>query len=344
MKLIKMDIEFVLIILAGIISISVALSAKISGERKERKLQESQDSLSVSQKELVKVQKKIIDLSELNISNAEKIIQIQNENQIKTDQIVSIQRQLQDKSDEVIALNKQIMERQKIAIDDSERELNTLFPMSAQMTMVTPFENGLIPAGYVEKYDELKKRIENGLDVKGKLIVHESIETKEIESLEFNRPKGDVINGINFGFITSKSVRLSVFQDDDNQFIEESDNLLFTGILSIEQMIGANGFANVSINYRNRTVGVFFNYDQFIMLKPSTYKPFGIKDLYNKYLVIKPFMRDHNTIHSISIKGNSGRTRYWLSIALKDSERRVNGDSFYYVHKITPNEVNTRIN
>lgn len=340
-----MDIEFYLIIAASVITLVVALLAKIKGDEKEKNLLMSQEKLLDSQAELSRAQKSLFELSQSNNDKSEKIISIQNIVQQKTEEIVEFQSRLQEKSDEVAVLNRRIISIQGEIIKDNEREINPLYPINFEMSFRIPFSSNMIPP--VKKValnkiiSEVQKNKNSGL-YGFEVVLNQ--DSGEVNTIAINDPIGSNYNGFTFGFITSKAVKVMLFENSDDIFSETPTSLIFSGFLSISHLI-KNNSSNFILNLKENEIQANLNFEKMILTYPNKYLPTGYRDIINKYLVVSPFYDYNFDLISLNMYGGSGKTSYNLHCpSNKFAKKSDESGRVYFVYQIREADISTRIN
>lgn len=337
MKSKGMDFEFFLIIVAGLFSIAVALNAKIKGDFKERQLQKSQDSLNISQSKLADVQNELI-------VKAEEIIEAQRESKIKTEEVIKVQERLQVKSDEVARLSQELISKQEKSINDYERELNPLLPLSFEIRFEIPFSSKIIPKMKKDGIEKMLLAAENGEFLgSDRIEVYRVSDNVEIQGLKVKNPIGELYKGLSLGFLLSSTVDVFFYKKQSDVDSGEFKDLILSGHLALGSDLVKYSNSTIYLSKKNNFIDADFKFGILVVRNPVSYKPIGLKDIENAYVVIKPPFGGEFKIVSLLMQGGSGKTLFNISLFLRNHEIYKDGNRFFYVHKIKPSEISTKV-
>lgn len=333
-----MDIELFVIIFAGVLSTTVAIIAKVNGDRKQAKYEKSQDSLSKSQTVLTETQSKLLSLYQGNKEKTDTIVDLQMRNQIITNNIVDIQKELQNKTEEVARLSKDIIESQTEIIAESDREKNPLFPMSVEIDISIPFSSNELGEKFIVALYKLKTVIENNelRDKKDINITYNS--DGKIKSIKVY--KNNEILKLIQPIPVFKKKRVDIALQKEKKYkLNGLKDPIFSFFASLDPMYSLGGGGYIEINYETRQLIFSISYSDVTIIEPRKNTSIGIIDLYNNYLVVEPKEINDYSITKLILSGKTEYSRYKVDIKLSEDEKNKLDNKVFFLHKIDENEI-----
>lgn len=333
-----MDGELLIIIVAGILSTSVAAIAKINGDRKQKKYEIMQDSLIASQDDLTDTQTKLLGLYESNKKQTDTIVNLQIKNQEITNNIVILQNELQEKTKEVAELSRNIIESQNELLAESDRQKNPLFPMMVEIDISVPFSSSELGEIFITSLYQLKSDIENN-ELKNKeniIIIYDN--DNKIKFLKIvNNP--EVIRKIKpINIFRDKRVDI-ILQKESKYKNDGLSDPIFMVIATLNSMYSLGGGGFLEINYEKKQILFSCNYNDVTIYEPRNITSIGIIDLHNNYLIVEPKEVNDYMITKFTLSGKTEYSRYQVNINFSEEERKKLNNRTYFLHKIDKKEI-----